>query len=196
MTRTRQDLEKSAVARSRDLTGRGFSREGVRRLAAKGDIEQAGRGVYLTPPASRSPHRDLLVAASRAPNAVFCLLSALAFHRLTTEMPHEVWIAVGLKARTPAIDVPPIRVVRLSEAPLTTGIETHVEHDVPLRVFSPAKTVADCFKFRSKVGMDVAIAALRDGWEQKRFTMDELWHFARVCRVAAVMRPYLEVLAG
>ncbi|HEU4887134.1 MAG TPA: hypothetical protein VFV49_04550 [Thermoanaerobaculia bacterium] len=111
-------------------------------------------------------------------------------------MPHEVWIAVGLKARTPAIDAPPIRVVRLSEEPLTAGIETHVEHGVSLRVFSPAKTVADCFKFRSKVGTDVAIAALRDGWKQKRFTMDELWHFARICRVAAVMRPYLEVLAG
>jgi len=132
----------------------------------------------------------------RAPNAVFCLLTALAFHRLTTEMPHEVWIALPLKARTPAIDTPPIRVVRLSERPLTGGIETHVEHGVPLRVFSPAKTVADCFKFRSKVGVDVAIAALRDGWRQKRFTIDELWRFARVCRVAAVMRPYLEALAG
>jgi len=99
-------------------------------------------------------------------------------------------------ARTPAIDTPPIRVVRLSDSPRTAGIETHVEHGVPLRVFSPAKTVADCFKFRSKVGIDVAIAALRDGWRQKRFTIDELWRFARVCRVGAVMPPYLEALAG
>lgn len=185
-----------AVARSRDLTRRGLSRESVRRLSAKGLIERAARGVYLTPPASRSPHRDLLVVAARVPNAVFCLLSALAFHRLTTEMPHEVWIALGLKARTPAVETPPIRVVRLSDAPLTAGVETHVEHGVPLRVFSPAKTVADCFKFRSKVGIDVALAALRDGWREKRFTMDELWHFAGVCRVAAVMRPYLEVLVA
>ncbi|MDP9193240.1 MAG: hypothetical protein M3P06_16200 [Acidobacteriota bacterium] len=111
-------------------------------------------------------------------------------------MPHEVWIAVGLKARMPAIDTPPIRVVRLSEAPLSAGIETHLEHGVALRIFSPAKTVADCFKFRSKIGAEVALAALRDGWKQKRFTMDELWHFARVCRVGTVMRPYLEVLAG
>lgn len=186
----------SAVSRARDLTRRGLSREEIRRLAAKGDVERAGRGVYLTPPASRSPHRDLLVVATRAPNAVVCLLSALAFHRLTTEMPHEVWIAVGLKARTPAIDTPPIRVVRLSDAPMTAGVETHVEHGVPLRIFSPAKTVADCFKFRSKVGIEVALGALREGWREKRFTMDELWHFARVCRVGTVMRPYLEALAG
>lgn len=187
---------RAAVARSRDLTGDGLSREGLRRLAARGEVEHAGRGVYLSPAASRSPHRDLLVVAARVPHAVVCLLSALAFHRLTTEMPHEVWIAVGLKARTPAIDRPPVRVVRLSEGPLTAGVETHVEHGVPLRVFSAAKTVADCFKFRGKVGTDVAVAALRDGWRQKRFTMDELWHFARVCRVTAVMRPYLEVLVA
>jgi predicted transcriptional regulator of viral defense system len=159
-------------------------------------VERAARGVYLSPAASRSPHRDLLVVAARVPNAVFCLLSALAFHRLTTEMPHEVWLAVGLKARTPAVDRPPVRVVRLSEAPLTAGVETHLEHGVPLQVFSAAKTVADCFKFRGKVGTDVAVAALRDGWRQQRFTIDELWHFAGVCRVAAVMRPYLEMLVA
>jgi predicted transcriptional regulator of viral defense system len=187
---------RASVARSRDLTRDGLSREGLRRLAAKGEVERAARGVYLSPAASRSPHRDLLVVATRVPHGVFCLLSALAFHRLTTEMPHEVWLAVGLKARTPAIDRPPIRVIRLSEGPLSAGVETHLEQGIPLRVFSAAKTVADCFKFRGKVGTDVAVAALRDGWRQKRFTMDELWHFAGVCRVAAVMRPYLEVLVA
>lgn len=187
---------RASVARSRELTRDGLSREGLRRLAAKGEIERAARGVYLSPAASRSPYRDLLVVAARVPSGVVCLLSALAFHRLTTEMPHEVWLAVGLKARTPAIDRPPIRLVRLSEAPLGAGVETHLEHGVPLRVFSAAKTVADCFKFRGKVGTDVAVAALRDGWRQRRFTIDELWHFARVCRVAAVMRPYLEVLVA
>lgn len=165
-------------------------------MAAKGGIERASRGVYLTPAASRAEHRDLLVVAARVPNAVICLLSALAFHRLTSEMPHEVWIAVGLKSRTPAIDTPSVRVVRLSTAPLTSGIETHIEQGVPLRVFCAAKTVADCFKFRNKIGIDVAVTALREGWNEKRFTMDELWHFAHVCRVASVMRPYLEAVAG
>jgi predicted transcriptional regulator of viral defense system len=185
---------RASVARSRDLTRDGLTREGLRRLTAKGEVERAARGVYLSPAASRSPHRDLLVVAARVPNGVFCLLSALAFHRLTTEMPHEIWLAVGLKARAPAIDRPPIRLVRLSEAPLGAGVETHIEHGVPLQVFSAAKTVADCFKFRGRIGTDVAVAALRDGWRQQRFTIDELWHFAGVCRVAAVMRPYLEVL--
>jgi len=184
------------VARTRDLTRLGLSREGVRRLVARGIVERAARGVYLAPAAARSPYRDLLVVARRVPNAVVCLLSALAFHRLTTEMPHEVWIAVGLKARAPAIDIVPIRLVRLSPAPLAAGIEVHVIHGVAIRLFSPAKTIADCFKFRSRVGIDVAVAALREGWSANRVTIDELWGFARVCRVTAVMRPYLEALVG
>ena len=159
-------------------------------------MERAARGVYLGSAAARSPHRDLLIAATRVPNAVFCLLTALAFHRLTTELPHEVWVAVGLKARTPALETPPLRIVRLSEGPLRSGIEVHVEHGVELRVFSAAKTVADCFKFRNRVGVDLAVAALREGWEKKRFTIDELWRYAQVCRVGAVMRPYLEVLVS
>jgi predicted transcriptional regulator of viral defense system len=178
------------------MTRRGMSREGIRRLVNKGEIEHASRGVYFTPAASQSQHRDLLIVAARAPNAVFCLLSALAFHGMTDEMPHEVWIAVGLKSRAPAIDVPPIRVVRLSAAPLSSGIITRIEQGMRLRAFSPAKTVADCFKFRNQIGIDVAIAALRNGWKKRRFTIDEVWHFARVCRVTTVMRPYLEAIAS
>ncbi|MEA2488618.1 MAG: hypothetical protein QOH21_410 [Acidobacteriota bacterium] len=198
MGRTRQQVgdTDTAVTRSRDFSHRGVSRETVRRLAERGVLERAARGVYLAPAASRSSHRDLLVVATRVPNGVICLLSALAFHGLTSEMPHEVWLAVGLKARTPAADAPPIRLVRLSEVPLKAGVEIHVKHGVALHVFSAAKTIADCFKFRSKVGLDLAVAALREGWAQKRFTMDEVWHFARVCRVTAVMRPYLELLVG
>jgi predicted transcriptional regulator of viral defense system len=185
-----------SVARTRDLELRGFSRDAVARLAEQGVLERPTRGVYLTAAAARSPHRDLLIVATRVPDAVFCLSTALAFHGLTTEMPHEVWIALGLKARTPALDTPPLRVVRLSPAPLQSGIEEHIEHGVALRMFSPAKTVADCFKFRSRVGTDVAASALREGWKKRHFTIDELWHFARVCRVTTVMRPYLEALVG
>jgi predicted transcriptional regulator of viral defense system len=184
------------VARPRELADQGISRQQLGRLAERGVVERAARGVYLSPEASRSPHRDLLVVATRVPRGVFCLLTALVFHELTTEMPHEVWLAVGLKARAPALDAPPLRIIRLSEPVLQAGVEVHVEHGVELRVFSAARTVADCFKFRSRVGMDVAVAALRAGWEQRRFTIDELWRFAHICRVTAVMRPYLEVLAG
>ena len=159
-------------------------------------MERAARGVYLGRHAARSRHRDLLIVATRVPRGVFCLLTALAFHGLTTEMPHEIWLAVGLKARTPALDTPPLRLVRLSEPILEAGVEVHEQHGVELRLFSAAKTAADCFKFRSRVGIDVAVAALREGWAKKRFTIDELWHFARVCRVTAVMRPYLEALVA
>lgn len=185
---------KKAVSRSRELEKSGFSREELRRLSDRGVFEHAARGVYLSPEAARSPHRDLLVVAARVPDAVFCLSTALAFHGLTTEMTHEVWIALGLKARTPALDSPPLQIVRLSPQPLCSGIESHLEHDVELRVYSPAKTVADCFKFRSRVGIDTAAAALREGWRRKKFTIDELWHFARICRVETVMRPYMEAL--
>jgi len=184
------------VSRFRDLTAGGVSREQIRELARNGALERAARGVYLTPAAARSAHRDLLIVAARVPNGVFCLLTALAWHGLTTEMPHEVWIAIALKARMPALDAPPIRVVRLSEAARTAGVETHVEHGVALPVFSAAKTVADCFKFRSVVGLDVAIAALREGLARERFSVDELWRYARICRVTSIVRPYLEALAG
>jgi predicted transcriptional regulator of viral defense system len=184
------------VARARDLEKRGFSREELRRLSERGVLERAARGVYLTADAARSPYRDLLIVAARVPGAVFCLITALAFHRLTTEMPHEVWIAIGLKARTPALESPPLQIVRLSTQPLRSGIEIHFEHGMRLRVYSAAKTVADCFKFRSRVGIDVAVAALREGWRRKEFTIDELWHFARIGRVTTVMRPYLEALAA
>jgi predicted transcriptional regulator of viral defense system len=177
------------VARARDFTA-----QELRRLSKTGIVERAARGVYLSPRAGRSPHRELLVVAARVPKGVFCLLTALAFHGLTTEMPHEVWLAIGLKARTPALDTPPLRIVRLSNEPLHEGIEIHVEHGIELHVFSAAKSVADCFKFRNTIGVDVAIAALREGWENKRFTIDELWRYARICRVENVMRPYLEVL--
>lgn len=196
MTSRRQTAPSRPVARPRELAEEGISREHLRRLAGRGLVERAARGVYLSPDASRSPHRDLLVVATRAPGGVFCLLTALVFHGLTTEMPHEVWLAIGLKARAPALDTPPLRIVRLSEPVLHAGVEVHMEHGVELRVFSAARTVADCFKFRSRVGLDVAVAALREGWEQRRFTIDELWQSARICRVTAVMRPYLEVLAG
>lgn len=182
--------------RARDLTRRGISRESIRRLTAEGSLERAARGVYLTAAAAQSSHRDLLVVAARVPEGVICLLSALSFHGLTTEMPHEVWLAIGLKSRAPAMAELPVRLVRLSPGPLAAGVETHLVEGVALRVFSAAKTVADCFKFRGKVGTEVAIAALREGWQQKRFTMDELWHFARVCRVSEVMRPYLEMMVG
>lgn len=133
-------------------------------------------------------------AAKRVPHGVVCLLSALQFHELTSQAPFEVWLAIGEKARRPKVDYPPLRILRFSGAALERGIVTHAFENVTVNVYSPAKTVADCFKYRNKLGLDVALEALRDCWKKRRATMDELWQAAKICRVANVMRPYLESL--
>jgi predicted transcriptional regulator of viral defense system len=122
------------------------------------------------------------------------LLSALQFHELTTQIPHEVWLAIDVRARHPKLDYPPLRIVRFSGAALSFGVEQHRIAGVPVNVYTPAKTVADCFKYRNKIGLDVALEALRDTWRQRRATMDELLEAAKVCRVARIIRPYLESL--
>ena len=129
------------------------------------------------------------------PNGIICLISALRFHDLTTQVPHEVWMAISEKARRPKVDYPPLRIVRFSGDSLDYGAVTQKVEGVPIRVFDPAKTVADCFKYRNKIGLDVALEALRDCYRQRKATMDELWKAAKVCRVARVMQPYLESIA-
>jgi len=132
--------------------------------------------------------------ARKHPQAIICLLSALRFHDLTTQSPFEVWLAIPNKARSPRMDYPPLRIVRFSGAALTHGVEDHVVDGVSVRVTSVARTVADCFKFRNKIGLDVALEALQEAWRAKRVSMDELWPYATLCRVANVMRPYMESL--
>jgi len=130
--------------------------------------------------------------AKRSPKGVLCLLSALRFHGLTTQQPHEVWLALGEKDWRPKLGWPAIKVVHMSGRALSSGIERHRIEGAPVRVFDPAKTVADCFKYRNKIGLDVAIEALRDYLAQHRGGADELWKHARVCRVEKILRPYLE----
>jgi len=125
---------------------------------------------------------------------VVCLLSALRFHDLTTQAPFEVWLAIENKALAPRLDYPPLRIVRFSGPALTEGVEEHLVDGVTVRVTGVAKTVADCFKYRNKIGLDVALEALREAWRAKRMTSDDLWYYAKVCRVANVMRPYLDSL--
>ena len=182
------------VLRSRDLAQQGIAREYLTRLTQAGLLERTGRGLYVLSDAELTEHHSLAEAAKRVPAGVVCLLSALRFHDLTTQAPFEVWIALPPTARHPRPGSPPLRVVRFSGPALTEGIEEHVIEGVPVRVYNPAKTVADCFKYRNKIGLDVALEALRETWRERRATMDELWHYAEVCRVATVMRPYLESL--
>jgi len=136
----------------------------------------------------------LAEVACRVPKGVVCLLSALRFHDLTTQAPFEVWLAIENKALAPKLDYPPLRIVRFSGESFTEGVEEHVVDSVTIRITCVAKTVADCFKYRNKIGLDVALEALREAWYQKRMNSDDLWRYAKVCRVANVMRPYLDGL--
>jgi predicted transcriptional regulator of viral defense system len=184
------------VLRPRDLEPHGLSRETLRRLHAAGKLERRGRGLYVAAGAALSEHEMLAAASARVPHGVVCLLSALRFHELTTQNPSQVWLAIDRKARAPAERELPLRIVRFSGKARLKGIEEHDIDGVKVRIYNAPKTVADCFKYRRKIGTDVALEALRDCWRSKRCTMDELWRYAAVCRVTNVMRPYLEAVAA
>jgi len=154
------------------------------------------RGLYRLPSAPITQNHSLALVTAVVPKAVVCLLSALSFHQLGTQLPREVWIALDRRTRRPVLNFPPLRVVRFGGAALTRGIATHRVEGETVRVYSVAKTIADAFKYRNKIGLEVALEALREGWRARRFTMDEIHRYARICRVERVMRPYLEALAA
>jgi predicted transcriptional regulator of viral defense system len=182
------------VLRPRDLDALAIPRTCLMRLHKQGLLERSGRGIYVAAGAEPTQHHSLAEVGKRVPRGVVCLLSALRFHDLTTQAPFEVWLAISEKGWSPKIDYPPLRIVRFSGAALEFEIEQHNIEGVPVKVYSPAKSVADCFKYRNKLGLEVALEALRDCWKQRRATMDQFWQAAKVCRVANVMRPYLESL--
>jgi len=188
-------FKETRVLRPRDLEAVGISRTYLNKLHAEGVLDRPSRGLYVLHDDEPSEQRSLVEASRRVPRGVVCLLSALQFHGLTTQAPFEVWLAIDHKARLPRSDYPLLRIVRFSGIALTTGVQQHAIEGVPVRLYSPAKTVADCFKYRNKLGIDVAIEALRDCLQQRKATFDELWEAAKVCRMTNVMRPYLEALA-
>ncbi len=182
------------LVRPRDLTERGLPTVVLTRLVRQRRLQRVGRGLYALPGRPVSELSTLAQVARKHPRAIVCLLSALRFHEFTTQSPFEVWLAVPNKGRAPKMDYPPLRIVRFSGAALTHGVEDHVVDGVSLRVTGVASTVADCFKFRNKIGLDVALEALKEAWRAKRASMDEFWRYATLCRVANVMRPYMESL--
>lgn len=190
-----QIVRQLGIARVTELEAHGVPRAQIYQLVRKGLLERQARGIYV---ASRHPftaEHTLAQVAKRVPSGVLCLLTALRFHELTTQAPAEVWIALPEKARKPRLDYPRLRVARFSGAALTEGIETHRLENVDVHVYSAAKTVADCFKYRNKVGIDVAVEALRDFSCKHRGGATELARFARICRVTRVMQPYLDAIA-
>ena len=182
------------LIRPRDLQPLGIPRVFLARAVVRGQLERVGRGLYGLPGREVSAHGSLAEVARRVPKGVVCLLSALRFHGLSSQAPFEVWLGIENKALAPKLDYPPLRIVRFSGVAFTEGVEEHVVDGVTVRVTGVAKTVADCFKYRNKIGLDVALEGLREAWHEKRMTSDDIWRYAKVCRVANVMRPYLDSL--
>jgi predicted transcriptional regulator of viral defense system len=193
--RTLKLARRSQGVSARELSRAGIHRQVLSRLVAAGKLERVARGLYRLPEQSQTEHHGLAIAAAAVPQGVVCLLSALQYHGIGTQLPFAIWMAIDRRARRPALKYPPLRVVRYSGAALTAGVERHVIEGRPVRIYSVAKTLADCFKYRNKIGLDVALEALREAWRERRFTMDDLERYAAICRVQRVMRPYLEALA-
>ena len=182
------------IVRTRDITAAGIARTYLQRLCQEGCLVRVARGLYQATDADITAHHSLLEASQALPHGVVCLLSALQFHGLTTQAPHQVWMTVGAKKWVPTHPPVSLRIIRAHDAVLTAGVERHTIERVEVPIYAAAKTVADCFKHRHKVGLDVAVEALRDCLRQQTCPVDDLWHYAQVCRVQNVMRPYLEAL--
>jgi predicted transcriptional regulator of viral defense system len=182
------------LLRASDLDAIDAPRMVLTRLTAAGLLDKVGRGLYRLPSHTGSEHEGLATIATKVPQAVFCLLTALQFHELTTQLPRQVWIAMPRGSHVPRIGYPPIKMVQMTDDVYTVDIEEHQRDGVKLRVYSAAKTVVDCFKHRNKIGLDVALEALKDARAQRKAAADDLWRCAKICRVTNVMRPYLEAV--
>jgi predicted transcriptional regulator of viral defense system len=200
-TDSKQILElaaKQGLISARDVEVAGLHTQALTRLVREGQLERVARGRYRLPDPDYelTEHHGLVLASAAAPSGVICLLSALQFHVIGTQLPRQVWMALDRGVRKPAIEYPPLRVVRFSGEALAAGVEEHTLEGQTVRVYNVAKTLADCFKYRNKIGLDVALEALNDAWRDRRFRISEVEHYARICRVRNVMRPYLEAIVA
>lgn len=189
-----QVFEKNKVMRSAEIFEQGIQPRTLYQMRDEGLLIQEGRGLYRLANEQIWSDPDLVVVSLRIPKGVVCLISALYFHRLTTQIPHEVYVALPKNSEKPRIQYPPVRFFWVSPEPFKAGIEKHIIDNVEVKVYSAAKTIADCFKFRNKIGMDVALEALREGMSQKRCTPEQILRFARINRAERIMLPYVEAL--
>ena len=201
MARTDRDRLLGLAHRRGVITTRETARSGIHsqqltRLVADGVLERVARGQYQLAERPVTEHHGLAVVARAVPRGVICLLSALGVHGIGTQLPAEVWVAIEGRARQPVLTHPPLRVVRFSGRAFTHGVEIRRLEGESVRVYGVAKTLADLFKYRNKVGLDVALEALREAWRARRFTMEDLDRAARICRVERVMRPYVEAVVS
>ena len=184
------------LLRATDVLPLGGTSSILIKLHQAGRLRRVARGVYSLPDREPMQYQDLAEVCQQIPKAVICLLSALQFHEIGTQLPRQVWIALPEAARTPAVTYPPIRIARLRGAAYSEGIETVITEGMPIRVYDVAKTITDCFKFRNKIGLDAALEAMKDAWRERKFTMSEATHYARINRVERVMHPYLEAMVA
>jgi len=182
------------VLTPRDLESYNIPRQYLNRLEQAGLVKRTSRGIYTCIEGDITEYHSYAEVCKRIPHGVLCLTTALRFHELTTESPWQVWLAIQHKARSPRMEYPSLRLFHMSGEAFTSGVEEHQFEGATVRVFNVAKTVADCFKFRHKIGIDVAMEALKEYWFERRGTIDELCHYADICRVHNVMRPYLQML--
>ncbi|MBX3576145.1 MAG: AbiEi antitoxin N-terminal domain-containing protein [Rhizobiaceae bacterium] len=185
-------IEHHGIMRLSDLQRRGINPATLARLVDEGVLQRPSRGLYERAGADVDVAHSLAEIATRVPKGVICLVSALQFHEITLQLPRSIWIAIGSKDRKPAIDYPPIRVARFGEKALTLGVETYTIDSVPVRIFDPAKSIVDCFRFRNTVGLDVAMEALRMGWRARKAKPDDIFRYAQALRIWSIVRPYLE----
>ena len=182
----------SGILSTGEVRSLGIHHEYLRQLCAEGKLVRVGRGRYMLPDAEVTAHHGLAQAGKAVPKSVICLLSALRFHEIGTQAPHQVWVAIDRRAARPRVRHLKMRIVRFSGKALTEGVDEHNIEGVPVRIYNPAKTVADCFKYRNKIGLDVALEALREVVRFRKCTIDDLWRYAKICRVTKTLRPYME----
>jgi predicted transcriptional regulator of viral defense system len=187
---------RKGLFRLSEATAAGIHPEYVRRLTTTGELTRVGRGLYAIPAQQATEYHTLAEIAKRVPKGIVCLLTALRFHGLGTQNPREIWLAIDRRAGIPRVDFAPIRIVRISGAALTSGVDEHDIESVVVRITSPARTVVDCFKFRNKIGVDVAVEALREYRRLRKGTIDELWRQADRLRMTRVMRPYWDAMSS
>ncbi len=185
---------RKGMLRPRDLAALDIPHRHLTHLTEQGILNRSGRGIYFLANADVTENHSLAEACKRVPGGVICLLSALRFHGLTTQNPWEVWMAITPASRKPRVDSPSLRIMRFSGEAFKDGVEHHRIQGVDVQIYSAAKTVVDCFKYRNKIGIDVAVEALRDAWRTKVVTAEQISHFAKVCRMTNVMRPFMDSL--
>ncbi len=188
-------VQQSVVVRARELSKLGIPTVYLTRLVRDGRLERIGRGLYRLPDSDTTEHFTLIQAAKKIPHGVICLLSALSFHHISSQFPHQIWMAIERGKWEAGNKELPLRFFEFSGQSFHEGIEAHDIQGVPIKVYRPAKTVADCFKYRNKIGLEVALEALRECRRERKCSPSDLWYFAKVCRVANVMRPYLEAMS-